>query len=96
MIDTVKVATRIPASSAWWSWMNCNASGSHFDFRIGLPATTAEYIGKHCNVVGVDVVEYNPLQDIENKTAELGIELIARFLGKDYSWYSSYLNKNQL
>jgi arginase len=59
-------------------------------------AALAEYIGKHCNVVGVDVVEYNPLQDIDNKTAELGIELIARFLGKDYSWYSNYLTQNEL
>jgi len=59
-------------------------------------ATLAEYIGQHCNVVGVDVVEYNPLQDVENKTAELGIELIARFLGKNYSWYSNYLHQNQI
>lgn len=53
-------------------------------------AAIAEYVGSHCNVVGVDVVEYNPLQDVEQKTAELGIELIAKFLGKDYSWYTSY------
>jgi arginase len=53
-------------------------------------AAIAEYIGSHCNVVGVDVVEYNPLQDVDFKTAELGIELIAKFLGKDYSWYTSY------
>lgn len=59
-------------------------------------ATIAEYIGRHCNVVGVDVVEYNPLQDEQNKTAELAIELIATFFGKEYSWYSHYLAKNQL
>ncbi len=53
-------------------------------------AAIAEYIGSHCNVVGIDVVEYNPLQDIDHKTAELGIELIAKFLGHDYSWYASY------
>ena len=57
-------------------------------------AVLAEYIGQHCNVVGVDVVEYNPLQDEQSKTAELGIELIARFLGKNYSWYASYMAKN--
>jgi arginase len=55
----------------------------------------ANYIGKRCNVVGIDVVEYNPLQDEQQKTAELGIELIARFLGKNYSWYSNYLEKNK-
>ncbi|MDB5184855.1 MAG: Arginase [Candidatus Saccharibacteria bacterium] len=59
-------------------------------------ATLAEYIGGHCNVIGIDVVEYNPLQDENNKTAELGIELIARFLGKDYSWYSNYMAQNQV
>lgn len=59
-------------------------------------ATLAEHIGKRCNVVGVDVVEYNPLQDIDNKTAELGIELIARFFGKNYSWYANYMTQNKL
>lgn len=59
-------------------------------------AVLAEFVGKTCNVVGIDVVEYNPLQDIDNKTAELGIELIARFLGKDYSWYSNYMAHNKL
>lgn len=59
-------------------------------------ATIAEYIGQKCNVVGVDVVEYNPLQDEERKTAELGIELIAKFFGQQYSWYENYLKNNQL
>lgn len=58
--------------------------------------TIAEYIGRRCNVVGVDVVEYNPLQDEQNKTAELGIELIATFLGRQYSWYSGYLSNNKM
>lgn len=59
-------------------------------------ATIAEYIGGHCNVVGVDVVEYNPLQDVQGKTAELSIELIATFFGRHYSWYTHYLAKNKL
>ncbi len=59
-------------------------------------ATIAEYIGQHCSVIGVDVVEYNPLQDENKKTAELGIELIAKFLGKNYSWYSGYMERNRL
>lgn len=59
-------------------------------------STLATYIGKKCNVIGIDVVEYNPLQDIENKTAELGIELIANFLGHEYSWYTGYLENNKL
>ncbi len=59
-------------------------------------ASLAEYVGKVCNVIGIDVVEYNPLQDEQSKTAELGIELIAKFLGKDYSWYSNYMDHNKV
>ena len=59
-------------------------------------AVIAEYVGKHCNVIGIDVVEYNPLIDEHGRTAELGIELIARFLGHDYSWYANYMANNQL
>ncbi|GAC1371891.1 MAG: arginase [Candidatus Saccharimonadales bacterium] len=59
-------------------------------------ATLAEYIGTHCHIVGIDVVEYNPLQDEQAKTAELGIELIAKFLGHNYSWYTNYLGHNQI
>lgn len=59
-------------------------------------ATIAEYIGKKCNVIGVDIVEYNPLQDEQRKTAELGIELVAKFFGKQYSWYENYLKNNEL
>lgn len=53
-----------------------------------------QYIGKHCNVLGVDVVEYNPLQDPDKKTADLATELIAALLGKEYSWYANYLSRN--
>jgi arginase len=59
-------------------------------------STLAQYIGQKCNVVGIDVVEYNPLQDRKHKTAELGIELIATFLGKNYSWYTNYLQQNKV
>jgi arginase len=59
-------------------------------------ATIAEYIGQKCHVVGVDVVEYNPLADEQSKTAELGIELIAKFLGSNYSWYTNYMARNQI
>lgn len=76
------------------------APGAGMPNRKGLTyreiATIAAYVGTHCNVVGIDIVEYNPLQDIENKTAELGIELIAKFLGHDYSWYSGYLERNKV
>jgi arginase len=59
-------------------------------------ATIAEYIGQKCNVIGLDVVEYNPLQDENYRTAELAVELIAKFLGKNYSWYTDYMERNHL
>jgi len=56
----------------------------------------AEYIGKKGNVRGLDLVEYSPLQDEQRKTAELGIELITTFLGKNYSWYTGYLEEHRI
>ncbi len=76
------------------------APGAGMPNKAGLSyreiTTIAQYIGEKCNVIGVDVVEYNPLQDIEGKTAELGIELLAKFFGHNYSWYTNYLEKNKL
>ena len=68
--------------------------------RAGLSyrevTTLFEYIGKQCNVVGIDIVEYNPLEDINGKTAELSIELIAKIFGSNYSWYTNYLERNKM
>lgn len=55
----------------------------------------ATYIGKHCKVAGMDVVEYNPLLDTDRKTAELATELIANVMGGEYSWYTDYLSHNR-
>lgn len=76
------------------------APGAGMPNRGGLSyrevTTLFDVIGKTCNVMGIDVVEYNPLQDKDGKTAELGIELIARAFGSNYSWYTNYLHKNKL
>jgi arginase len=75
------------------------APGSGMPNKAGLTyreiSTICEYIGHHCHVVGVDIVEYNPLQDIGGKTAELAIELIAKLFGSNYSWYTNYLANNK-
>jgi len=73
---------------------------------VGIPNTggltyreisaVAKYIGKNCNVVGMDLVEYNPTKDIDNKTAELAIELAAKIFGSDYSPYTQYMEKNKI
>ena len=52
----------------------------------------AQYIGKTCRVAGLDIVEMVPAKDIEQKTAALALELIARFLGGEYSWYRGYMD----
>lgn len=69
---------------------------------VGIPNTgglthreimaLSKYIGKKCNVIGVDIVEYNPTRDIEHKTADLAIEVGARMLGFDYSAYTQYMD----
>ncbi|KKW22970.1 MAG: Arginase [Candidatus Kaiserbacteria bacterium GW2011_GWB1_52_6] len=49
----------------------------------------AQYIGKTCTLTGFDIVEMSPHKDTEGKTARLALELIARFLGTEYSWYQN-------
>ncbi len=51
----------------------------------------AQYIGKTVTLAGLDVVEMIPAKDVEGKTVKLALELIARFLGGEYSWYRSYM-----
>ncbi len=53
----------------------------------------ARYIGKRCSVVGLDVVEMVPERDIDHKTAQLTIELIAYFFGSEYNWYTQYMKQ---
>jgi len=92
-VDNIWVSLDLDAIDALY------APGAGMPNQKGLTyreiAAIAEYIGKHCNVVGVDVVEYNPLQDIDRKTAGLATELIATFFGKQYSWYTQYLASNK-
>jgi len=47
----------------------------------------AHHIGSTCRVAGLDIVEMLPAKDVEGKTAGLALELLARFLGGEYSWY---------
>jgi len=78
---------------------NTYAPGSGMPNKSGLIyreiTTLAEYIGKTGKVVGVDIAEYNPLKDVKGMTADLAIELIAKFLGSNYSWYSDYMNQSK-
>ena len=89
-----------------WVSLDLDAIDSSYAPGAGMPslgglsyreiAAIMSYIGRHCPVVGLDIVEYNPLQDEHNKTAELGIELAAKAFGTDYSWYANYLQHNRV
>lgn len=86
-----------------WVSVDLDAIDSVYAPGVGIPnhggltyrevAAITEYIGKQCNVIGIDMVEYNPLKDSDSKTAELGIELIAKLLGANYSWYTNYMSR---
>ncbi|HLC91909.1 MAG TPA: arginase [Candidatus Saccharimonadales bacterium] len=88
-----------------WVSLDLDVIDSVYAPGVGIPnhggltyrevATICEYIGKHSKVIGIDVVEYNPLRDSEGITAELGIELAARLLGTNYSWYSNYMDRQK-
>lgn len=53
----------------------------------------AKYIGKICPVIGVDVSEFAPALDNNDRTAKLLIELISNYFGGDAGWYSRYMNE---
>ena len=85
-----------------WVSFDLDAVDGLYAPGVGIPNTggltyreimaIAKYIGKKCNVVGVDIVEYNPTRDVEHKTADLAIEVGARMLGFDYSVYTQYMD----
>lgn len=89
-----------------WVSLDLDAIDYVYAPGVGIPNTggltyreisaIAKYIGKNCNVIGMDLVEYNPTKDINNKTAELAIELCAKIFGSDYSPYTKYMDKNKL
>ncbi len=89
-----------------WISLDLDAIDERYAPAAGMPnkkgllyrevSSLAQYIGKHCSVLGVDIVEYNPLTDIDHKTADLAIELAASFMGHEASWYAGHLARNPL
>lgn len=89
-----------------WVSLDLDAVDERYAPGVGMPnkggltyreiMTIADFIGKNCNVVGLDVDEFNPLNDVDGKTADLGIEFIAKSLGKSYNWYTNYIEINKL
>ncbi len=85
-----------------WVSFDLDAVDGIYAPGVGIPNTgglmyreimaIAKYIGKKCNVVGVDIVEYNPTKDVEHKTADLAIEVAAKLLGFEYNAYTEYMD----
>lgn len=88
-------------------WVSLDVDSIDAEYAPGTPmlnkggltyreiTTLAQYIGKSCRLAGVEIVEFAPDRDVENKTAKLAVELIARLLGTEYSWYTSYMEAEE-
>jgi len=88
-----------------WVSVDLDAIDTVYAPGVGIPnqggltyrevSALISYIGANSNVVGLDLVEYNPNFDVDYKTAELAIEIIAKLLGADYSWYTNYMTRQK-
>ncbi len=86
-----------------WVSMDMDSIDEGYAPGVGMPnsggltkreiLSLAQYIGKTCILTGLDVVEISPAKDKDAKTATLALELTARFLGAEYSWYENYINE---
>ncbi len=84
-------------------WVSLDLDSIDKEFAPGTPMpntggltyreiiTICKFIGKNCNLVGLDIVELCPKLDIENKTTKLCLEIIASLLGKEFNWYTQYM-----
>ena len=85
------------------TWVSLDLDSIDERFAPGVAMTTpdgltrreivslAHYIGKVCDVAGLDIAEMLPAKDKDGMTAKLTIEIIARFLGGQYGWYEQYM-----
>lgn len=88
-------------------WVSLDVDSIDKEFSPGTPmpnsggltyreiTSLCRYIGKTCNVIGMDIVEIAPDLDVDQKTGQLAVELIAELLGKEYDWYTQYMNQEE-
>lgn len=86
-----------------WVSMDMDSIDKEYAPGVGMPTNggftrreilnLAKYIGKRCNMIGLDVVELVPKKDSEHKTANLALDLIAQFLGGERGWYQEYMEQ---
>ncbi len=70
------------------------APGTGIVNQGGLNYREISYLTRHLaslQVRAIDLVEVNPSRDEDNKTVNLGVELIAALLGSDWSAYVKYM-----
>lgn len=70
------------------------APGTGIVNQGGLNYREISYLARHLaslQVRAIDLVEVNPSRDEDNKTVNLGVELIAALLGGDWSTYVKYM-----
>jgi len=53
----------------------------------------ARFIGKTCRLAGLDISEMLPAKDVDGKTADISLEIIALLLGCDSGYYRDYMQK---
>jgi arginase len=64
---------------------------SHGGFSYREIKYLCKAMGRLFNIIGIDLVEFNPIYDRDNQTANLAIELILALLGHEYGDYQRYL-----
>ncbi len=88
-------------------WVSLDLDVIDFEYAPGTPMATpgglthreivnlCKYIGTSCPVVGMDIAEFSPRHDRDDKTSKLAIELVANLLGNDYGWYMRYIESEE-
>ncbi|MCC7543651.1 arginase family protein [bacterium] len=71
------------------------APGTGIKNQGGLTYREAVYIARQLaaeNIIAIDLVEFNPMCDIDGRTGDLAIELLAHLLGIRWDSYTRYLH----
>jgi len=89
-------------SDAMWVSMDMDSIDKEYAPGVGMQneggltrrevLALAQYIGKVCTLVGLDVVEISSAKDKDGRTATLAFELVSRFLGGEWNWYTEYMD----
>lgn len=88
-------------------WVSFDIDSIDSQFAPATPMSTAggltyreinslsRFIGKECDIAGLDIVECMPIGDVANKSAFTAITFVAQVLGAEYSWYTAYMEEEE-